>query len=185
MGWDAARAIYANRKVYFPLFGALALSALESFGLAFWRVPFMVRTFGWNEAEIGGSSEPDLLIGSLSGLVLGGLVVEWLAKRYKDANVRAATIFFSGTTVCTLIAAFCPDRMDIDDRFRFCRDVRPRRRRAAKCGDPARRAQCDARASDRILPVHVHLLRRDGQLRHRPGGAICHWRAKNCCGRRC
>jgi MFS family permease len=108
MGWDAARAILANRKVYFPLFGALALSALESFGLQFWRVPFMIRTFGWDEAEIGAALSLTILIGSLSGLLLGGLVMEWLAKRYKDANVRAATIFFSGTTISTLVALSAP-----------------------------------------------------------------------------
>lgn len=104
MGFDAARAIYANRKVYFPLFAALALSATESFGLAFWRIPFMIRTFGWNEAEIGAAISITVLIGSLSGLLLGGTFVELLSRRYKDANVRAAFIFFCGTTISTLVA---------------------------------------------------------------------------------
>jgi MFS family permease len=108
MGWDAARAIHANRKVYYPLFAALALSATESFGIAFWRVPFMIRTFGWDEAQIGAALGLVLLVGSLSGLVLGGTLVEWLAKRHKDANVRAACIFFSGTTVSTIAAFLMP-----------------------------------------------------------------------------
>lgn len=109
MGFDAARAILANRKVYFPLFGALALSATESFGLAFWRVPFMIRTFGWNEAEIGVAIGGTMLIGSLAGLLLGGVLVEFLAKRHKDANVRAAFICFLGTTVSTLVALLSPN----------------------------------------------------------------------------
>lgn len=109
MGFDAARAILANRKVYFPLFGALALSATESFGLAFWRVPFMIRTFGWNEAEIGAAIGGTMLIGSLAGLLLGGVLVEFLAKRHKDANVRAAFICFLGTTVSTLVALLSPN----------------------------------------------------------------------------
>lgn len=108
MGWDAAKAIHANGRVYYPLFGALALSATESFGIAFWRVPFMIRTFGWNEAEIGAALSLVVLIGSLTGLTLGGVLVEWLARRYKDANVRAAFIFFSGTTVCTITAFLMP-----------------------------------------------------------------------------
>jgi MFS family permease len=108
MGFDAARAIHANRKVYYPLFGALALAATESFGLAFWRVPFMIRTFGWNEAEIGAAIGGTMLIGSLAGLLLGGLLVEFLAKRHKDANVRAAFICFLGTTVSTLVALLSP-----------------------------------------------------------------------------
>lgn len=109
MGFDAARAIHANRKVYYPLFGALALAATESFGLAFWRVPFMIRTFGWNEAEIGAAIGGTMLIGSLAGLLLGGLLVEFLAKRHKDANVRAAFICFLGTTVSTLVALLSPN----------------------------------------------------------------------------
>ncbi|MBD3729403.1 MAG: MFS transporter [Sphingomonadales bacterium] len=108
MGFDAARAIHANGKVYYPLFAALALSATESFGLAFWRVPFMIRTFGWDEAQIGAAIGLTMLTGSLAGLVLGGVVVEWLARRHKDANVRAAFLFFCGTTISTLVALLAP-----------------------------------------------------------------------------
>ncbi|MBC2779131.1 MFS transporter [Parasphingopyxis marina] len=108
MGLDAAKAIHANGKVYYPLFAALALSATESFGLAFWRIPFMIREFGWNEAEIGGAIAITVLTGSLAGLVLGGTLVEWLGKRYKDANVRAAFIFFCGTTISTMVALLAP-----------------------------------------------------------------------------
>lgn len=108
MGLDAFRAINAKPRVYYPLFAALALSAVETFGLQFWRVPFMVRTFGWNEGQIGAALSLTILIASLSGLLLGGIFVEWLAKRYKDANVRAATICFAGVTVCTITAILMP-----------------------------------------------------------------------------
>lgn len=108
MGLDALRAINAKPRVYYPLFGALALSAVEVFGLQFWRVPFMVRTFGWDEAQIGAALSVTVLAGSLSGLLLGSVMVEWLAKRHKDANVRAAAICFTGTTVCTIAAILMP-----------------------------------------------------------------------------
>jgi len=108
MGWDAAKAIHANGKVYYPLFAALALSATEVFGLAFWRMPFMARTFGWDPAQIGAAISLAALIGSLAGLVLGAVLVEMLGKRYKDANVRAAFICFCGTTVSTLTALAVP-----------------------------------------------------------------------------
>ena len=45
----------------------------------------------------------------LAGLLLGGLLVEFLAKRHKDANVRAAFICFLGTTVSTLVALLSPN----------------------------------------------------------------------------
>ncbi len=108
MGWDAAKAIHANGRVYYPMFGALALSAVEVFGLQFWRVPFMIRQFGWNPQEIGAALSLTILIASLVGLPLGGFFVEWLAKRYKDANVRAACIIFAGTTTSTIVALLMP-----------------------------------------------------------------------------
>jgi len=108
MGLDALRAINAKPRVYYPLFGALALSAVEVFGLQFWRVPFMIRTFGWNEQQIGAALGMTVMAGSLAGLVLGSVLVEWLAKRHKDANVRAAAICFAGTTVSSIAAILMP-----------------------------------------------------------------------------
>ena len=108
MGLDALRAINAKPRVYYPLFGALALSAVEVFGLQFWRVPFMIRTFGWNEQQIGAALGVTVLAGSLAGLLLGSVLVEWLAKRHKDANVRAAAICFAGTTISSIAAILMP-----------------------------------------------------------------------------
>lgn len=108
LGFDALRAIRARRAVFYPMFGALALSAIETFGLAFWRVPFMMRTFGWDEARIGMVMAPMLLVANLAGIVLGGVFVEWLAKRYRDANVRAAAILFGCTTVCAIASPLMP-----------------------------------------------------------------------------
>ena len=107
-GLDAAKAIHARGRVYYPLFIGLALSAIETFGLAFWRVPFMIRTYGWNEAQIGMVMAPMLLVSQLAGVFLGGIFVEWLARRYPDANVRAATILFGLTTVCAILSPMMP-----------------------------------------------------------------------------
>lgn len=109
MGFDALKAINARPKVYYPLFAALALAAVETFGLGFWRVPFMIRSYGWNEGQIGAALGSIMLVSQLSGLVLGAALVEWLAKRYKDANVRAATICFAAVTVCAVASPLMPD----------------------------------------------------------------------------
>jgi MFS family permease len=111
MGWDAAKAIHANGRVYYPMFGALALSAVEVFGIQFWRFEFMARSYGWSPKEIGDALFWTIISGSLVGLVLGGVISEWLSKRYKDANVRAACIFFAGTTISTIIALSMPTGM--------------------------------------------------------------------------
>ncbi len=107
-GLDAFKAIHARRRVYYPLFISLALSAIETFGLAFWRVPFMIRTYGWDEAQIGMVMAPMLLVSQLAGVFFGGFFVEWLAKRYTDANVRAATILFALVTVCAIASPMMP-----------------------------------------------------------------------------
>jgi MFS family permease len=108
MGWDAAKAIHANGRVYYPLFAALALSAVESFGIGFWRFEFMKRSYGWSPQQIGDALFWAVIVGSIAGLVLGGVLAESLAKRYKDANVRAAFICFAGTTISTIAALTAP-----------------------------------------------------------------------------
>lgn len=109
MGFDAARAIHAGGKVYYPMFAALALSAVESFGIMFWRVPYLMREFGWDAKQIGDAIGLTALIASILGMVVGGVFVEWLAKRYKDANIRAAFLCFCGTTVVIITALLIPD----------------------------------------------------------------------------
>jgi MFS family permease len=109
MGFDAAKAIHAGGKVYYPLFGALALSAIEAFGIMFWRTPYLMREFGWDPKQIGDLIGTVALVASLSGMLVGGFFVEWLAKRHKDANIRAAFICFCGSTVVILTALLLRD----------------------------------------------------------------------------
>ncbi len=108
MGWDALVAIWARKYVFLPLFAALALSAVESQGLPAWRIPFMARTYGWNEAETGALLGSLMLVSMLAGIFVGGVFVTWLGKRYKDANIRATTIIFACTTVTTIATPLMP-----------------------------------------------------------------------------
>lgn len=84
--------IGARKSFYIPMFVGLALANTEAQGLMSWRVPFLVRTYGWNEARIGLLSGPLFLVASLLGAFFGTLFVEWIAKRHNDANVRATVI---------------------------------------------------------------------------------------------
>jgi len=94
--------------VYWPLFGALAMSAIESQGLPAWRVPFLARTYGWNEAEIGNFMAPLLLGASLAGLLAGGIFVTWMNKRNVDGNIRATAIIFTCTTIFAIATPLMP-----------------------------------------------------------------------------
>ncbi len=109
MGFDAARAIHAGGKVYYPMFGALALSATESFGIMFWRTPYLMREYGWDAAQIGDVIGTTALVASIAGMIAGGIFVEWLAKTHKDANIRAAFFCFCGSTIVILAALLIPD----------------------------------------------------------------------------
>ncbi len=100
--------IRARKGIYLPMFIGLALSASQSQGLLAWRTPFLIRTYGWNEAQIGRWMGLVFLISSLVGAFLGTVFVEWLAKRYKDANLRAATILFAIAGPCEILAPLMP-----------------------------------------------------------------------------
>jgi MFS family permease len=100
--------IGARRAVYLPLFIGLAFSALESFGLQEWRVPLLVRKYGWTPAQIGNWLLPLLLVGQLTGLFVGTALTEWLNKRHKDGTVRSTLICFTCAAPCAVIAPLMP-----------------------------------------------------------------------------
>ena len=89
------REIWARRAIYLPLFIGLAFSATEFLGLGVWRPAFLMRTYGWNPQRVGNWMSVVILVSYLLGAFVGTVFTEWLSKRYKDAHVRAATIFFA------------------------------------------------------------------------------------------
>jgi MFS family permease len=89
------REIWRRRGVYFPLFVGLALSSIEANGLAEWRAPFMIRTYGWTPERIGYWSGISLFIGSPLGLLLGTWLTERLARTHKDAHIRVTALLFA------------------------------------------------------------------------------------------
>jgi MFS family permease len=100
--------IWARRAVYLPLFIGLAFSATQAIGVQPWLAPFLIRTYGWNEAQIGQWLGLVFLVSSLIGVALGTLFVEWLGKRYKDAHVRASTILFAAAAPFSIITPLMP-----------------------------------------------------------------------------
>jgi len=102
------REIRARKAIYLPLFSGLAFSAAQAIGVQAWRAPFLIRTYGWNEARIGRWMGLMFLVSSLIGAALGTLFVEWLSKRHKDANVRASAILFAIAAPFEIIAPLMP-----------------------------------------------------------------------------
>jgi MFS family permease len=102
------REMRARKSIYLPLFIGLAFSATQSVGMLPWRAPFLIRTYGWNEARIGKWMGLMFLVSSLIGAASGTVFVEWLSKRYKDANVRASAILFTIAAPFEIIAPLMP-----------------------------------------------------------------------------
>lgn len=100
--------IRARKAIYLPLFIGLAFSATVSLGMQAWRAPFLIRTYGWTEAEIGRWLGLVFLVCSLIGATFGTLLVESLAKRYKDANVRASAILFTAAAPFEILSPLMP-----------------------------------------------------------------------------
>tara|TARA_A100001391_G_scaffold142054_1_gene99848 strand:- start:14414 stop:15829 length:1416 start_codon:yes stop_codon:yes gene_type:complete len=107
-GLDALKAINARGAVYWPLFFALAMSAIESQGLPAWRVPFVSRTYGWSAAEIGNLLGPLIFAASICGILGGGVFVSWMNRKYIDGNIRACAIIFTCTTIFAIAAPLMP-----------------------------------------------------------------------------
>jgi MFS family permease len=102
------REIWSRKAIYLPLFIGLAFSATQAIGMQPWRAPFLIRTYGWDEARIGNWFGATFLIASLIGAAFGTVLVEWLSKRYKDANVRASTILFAAAAPFEISAPLMP-----------------------------------------------------------------------------
>jgi MFS family permease len=105
---DVLKEIWSRKAIYLPLFIGLACSATQAIGMQPWRAPFLIRTYGWNEARIGTWLGFTFLTASLIGAVIGTALVENLSKRYKDAHVRAATILFAAAAPFEIIAPLMP-----------------------------------------------------------------------------
>jgi MFS family permease len=105
---DVFREIGRRRTVYFPLFIGLALSALEAQGLAEWRVPFMSRTYGWDERQIGDWQGITALIAMPLGVVFGTVMITRLGRRYKDAPLRVTAIVFALSTPFAIATPLMP-----------------------------------------------------------------------------
>jgi hypothetical protein len=100
--------IWRRRAVYGPLFLGLGFSAAHAMAAPAWMVPFYKRTYGWTEMEIASRAPMFMLAGQIAGLLLGPMLIKLLARRYRDANVRAVTICFSLAAPLAIIGPMMP-----------------------------------------------------------------------------
>ncbi|MEP7312705.1 MAG: MFS transporter [Pseudomonadota bacterium] len=89
---EVIRQVHARRKVYYPLFAGLALISVEMNGVLEWRVPFMMRTYGWTPLQVGAWTGSMVLVIFPLGIFSGAALTEYLSRRYKDAALRTTAI---------------------------------------------------------------------------------------------
>jgi predicted MFS family arabinose efflux permease len=77
----AALGALRRRPAYIHLVLALSLSALTNFGLGQWIPTFMMRSYGLSMAEVGAYAGLAAAVGSVLGLLGGGLSATWLGRR--------------------------------------------------------------------------------------------------------
>jgi MFS family permease len=93
-------------RCYAPMYGGMALRAMYGLGAAVWIPAFFMRTYGWNIRDVGLAVGIVQLTLAPLGLLCGGYLAEWLAKRgYDDANMRVAWI---STTLCVPTSVLFP-----------------------------------------------------------------------------
>jgi MFS family permease len=78
---------------FVPIFAAMGIKTLLSFGAALWTPAFFARTYGWSMTQGGYRIGIVSLIVSPFGLLLGGWLAEYYARRGRDdANLRVLQI---------------------------------------------------------------------------------------------
>ena len=102
------REIHSRRRVYYPLFIGLAISALEAGGLQAWRAPFMMRTYGWTPEQIGMWSGITFFIAMPVGVVFGTWLTEFLSQRHKDAPIRTTAYVFAIAVPFSVVSPLMP-----------------------------------------------------------------------------
>jgi MFS family permease len=86
---DVLRYLWANRAVYGPMYGALALQSIPAQGNISWAPAFFIRVHHWTPRHVGLAFGTVTLLVAPWALMAGGMLAERLAKRgYHDANLR-------------------------------------------------------------------------------------------------
>lgn len=82
-----------HRKTFFYMYGGYSFAALSLFSMMSWAPAFLMRKYGLGPAETGYTLGAVVLIANTGGVLFGGWLVDWLAKRgYSDAPIRAGVI---------------------------------------------------------------------------------------------
>jgi len=93
-----------EKRTYIPIFTAMGIKTLLSFGMSLWLPTFFIRTHGWTASQIGYAQGSVMLVVAPIGLLFGGWLAGWFARRgYDDANIRVVLIATIGVTPLSIL----------------------------------------------------------------------------------
>jgi MFS family permease len=96
-------------KTFVPIFAAMGIKTLLSFGTALWLPTLFIRSYHWTVPQIGYSQGLVSLIVAPLGLMAGGWLAEWYTRRgYDDANMRVVQIATIAVLPCSLFYPLMP-----------------------------------------------------------------------------
>lgn len=99
-----------EKKTYIPIFAAMGVKTLLSFGMSLWLPTFFIRTYGWTAPQIGYAQGLVMLFVAPIGLMLGGWLAGWYARRgHDDANIRVVLIAAIGVIPFSIIYPLMDD----------------------------------------------------------------------------
>ncbi len=104
--WEIFSFVRDNGAVLLPLFIGFSCFAAAQFGLGAWAPSYFIRVHGWSQMEVGGALGPVVMIAGLGGVVIGGLLAQYLL----DRGLRDATLIvpMGGVAIALPLAVAFP-----------------------------------------------------------------------------
>lgn len=102
--------IRANKMTFLCHNLGFALFALHNYAANAWIPPFFTRTYGWEASKVGIVYGPIIVVFGTIGILLGGYLTDWLAKRgYADAKMRTGLIAALALTPAIILYPLMPN----------------------------------------------------------------------------
>ncbi|WP_373386550.1 spinster family MFS transporter [Pseudomonas alcaligenes] len=102
---DVGRYIRSNRRTVLCHNLGFAGLSLAGYGSAAWIPTFFIRTYGWDAGQVGIVYGGIVAVFGCLGIVFGGRLADWLAKRGRDdANMRVG--LYAAVGALPLVVAF-------------------------------------------------------------------------------
>lgn len=99
-----------ERRAFGPMFLALALKMMLSYGVAIWLPAFFIRTYGWTASETAYGMGVMVFVSTPLGLWLGVQLTSYFTRRgYDDANMRAVLIASFFVLPTSVLMPLMPD----------------------------------------------------------------------------